>query len=177
MKKTILTALLLLLIFSGSLSAQDRRGMGANFDMATIAKTPRKVQLSFQSFRGMPEQVSLEQYCPTPGDQGNHGTCVAFANGYSIATLLYAKAHNITDKSVIDKYIFSPAFLYELIKDPTDGDCQFGSDPIQALVMLIDTGNALIKTVPYYCGVSISDQAIKEAENYKISDASLLFAP
>jgi len=177
MKKTILSALLLLLIFSDSLLAQDRRGMGANFDMATIAKTPRKVQLSFQSFRGMPEQASLEQYCPTPGDQGNHGTCVAFANGYSIATLLYAKAHNITDKLVIDKYIFSPAFLYELIKDPKDGDCQFGSDPIQALVMLIDTGNALIKTVPYYCGVSISDQAIKEAENYKISDASLLFAP
>ncbi len=177
MKLTILSAFLLILIFSGSLSAQERHGMGANFDMATIAQTPRKVQLSFQSFRGMPEQASLEQYCPTPGDQGEHGTCVAFANGYSIATLLYAKAHNITDKAVIDKYIFSPAFLYELIKDPTDGDCQFGSDPIEALLMLIDTGNALIKTVPYYCGVSISDQAWKEAENYKISDASILFAP
>ena len=177
MKIIFLSAILLLLQFSGSLSAQDRRGMGANFDMATIAQTPRKVQLSFQSFRGMPEQASLEQYCPTPGDQGNHGTCVAFANGYGIATLLYAKAHDITDKSIIDKYIFSPAFLYELIKDPTDGDCQFGSDPIQALVMLIDTGNALIKTVPYYCGVSISDQAWREAENYKISDASILFAP
>lgn len=177
MKNNLLSAILLFLILTVSLSAQDRRGMGANFDMATIAKTPRKVQLSFQSFRGMPEQTSLEQYCPTPGDQGNHGTCVAFANGYSIATLLYAKAHDITDKSVIDKYIFSPAFLYELIKDPTDGDCQYGSDPIQALVMLIDTGNALIKTVPYNCGVSISAQALREAENYKISDASLLFAP
>jgi hypothetical protein len=177
MKTILLSALSLFLILSGNLSAQERRGMGANFDMATIAQTPRKVQLSFQSFRGMPEQASLEQYCPTPGDQGIHGTCVAFANGYGIATLLYAKAHDITDKSVIDKYIFSPAFLYELIKDPTDGDCQFGSDPIEALVMLIDTGNALIKTVPYYCGVAISELALREAEKYKISDASILFAP
>lgn len=120
MKTILSSAILLLLIYSGYLSAQERRGMGAIFDMATIAQTPRKVQLSFQSFRGMPEQASLEQYCPTPGDQGNHGTCVAFANGYGIAILLYAKAHDITDKSVIDKYIFSPAFLYELIKDPSE---------------------------------------------------------
>lgn len=56
-------------------------------------------------------------------------------------------------------------------------DCQFGGDPIAALVMLIDTGNALIKTVPYNCGISISEQAWREAENYKISDASILFAP
>jgi len=176
-KTTFLSALVLLLLFSVSLQAQEQRGMGANFDMATIAKTPRKVQLSFQSFRGMPEKASLEKYCPTPGDQGNHGTCVAFANGYGIATLLYAKANEITDKSVIDQYIFSPSFLYELIKDPTDGDCQNGSDPIYAIVMLIDTGNAFIKTVPNNCGISITDKAFKEAENYKISDASLLFAP
>jgi hypothetical protein len=177
MKKSLFLTVFIIPFTFLLLSAQERRGMGANFNMATIAKTPRKVQLSFQSFRGMPEQASLEQYCPTPGDQGNHGTCVAFANGYGIATLLYAKAHNITDKSIIDKYIFSPAFLYELIKDPTDGDCQMGSDPIQAILMLIDTGNALIKTVPYYCGVSISHQALIEAERYKISDASILFAP
>jgi hypothetical protein len=159
------------------LSAQDRHGMGANFSMETISKTPRKVQLSFQSFRGMPEQASLEQYCPTPGDQGNHGTCVAFANGYGIATLLYAKAHNITDKSVINKYIFSPTFLYELIKDSTDNECQFGTDPIKAILSLIKMGNALIKTVPYNCGYAISDEAINEAINYKISDGSILFGP
>ena len=176
MKTVFLTTLLIGLLGYQALQAQDR-AMGANFDMATIAKTPRKVQLSFQSFRGMPEQASLEAYCPTPGNQGNHGTCVAFANGYGIATILYAKAHDITDKSIIDKYVFSPSFLYELIKDPSDGDCQMGSDPVKALLTLIDTGNALNRTVPYYCGASISDQARNEAANYKISDASILFAP
>ena len=141
------------------LTAQERHGLGANFSMESIAKTPSKVQMSFQSFRGMPEQSSLEQYCLTPGDQGNHGTCVAFANGYGIATLLYARTHNITDKSVINKYIFSPTFLYELIKDPSDNECQMGSDPIKAILSLISQGNALIKTVPYNCGFVISNEA------------------
>lgn len=177
MKKVTIASIGLMILLVSVLSAQERHGMGANFSMETIAKTPRKVQLSFQSFRGMPEQASLEQYCPTPGDQGNHGTCVAFANGYGIATLLYAKAHHLTDKSLIDKYIFSPTFLYELIKNPGDNECQLGSDPIQAILSLIKVGNALIKTVPYTCGYSISETAKKEAINYKISDASILFGP
>ena len=177
MKNRFILAVILVVILQVDLFAQERRGMGANFNMETIAKTPRKVQLSFQSFRGMPEQASLEQYCPTPGDQGNHGTCVAFANGYGIATLLYAKAHNITDKSLIDKYLFSPTFLYELIKDPKDNECQFGSDPIKALLLLMKEGNALLKTVPYNCGIPINNDAKNEAVNYKISDASILFGP
>jgi hypothetical protein len=177
MKTIYLSTILLLLIFSGTMSAQEQRGMGANFDMATIAKTPRKVQLSFQSFRGMPEQASLEQYCPTPGDQGEHGTCVAFANGYGIATLLYAKTHEITDQSTIDNYVFSPSYLYEMIKDSTDINCQFGSDPIMAVLTLINMGTPFIRTVPYDCEVNFSTDAVTEALKYTIKDASVLFAP
>ncbi|NVO20697.1 MAG: DUF4384 domain-containing protein [Bacteroidetes bacterium] len=175
-RKLLLFASLLLAAVL-SVSGQARHSMGAVFNKETIAKTPRKVQLSFQSFRGMPEQASLEQYCPTPGDQGDHGTCVAFANGYGIATLLYAKAHDITDKSLIDKFVFSPTFLYELIKDPSDADCQMGTDPIKALLTMVDEGTALIRTVPYSCGMAINEQAKEEAAKYKISDASILFGP
>lgn len=177
MNKITLTVILILAGLTATLYAQGRRGMGANFDMATIAKTPRKVQLSFQSFRGMPEQASLEQYCPTPGDQGDHGTCVAFANGYGIATLLYAKTHEITDKNIIDKYVFSPSYLYEIIKDSTDINCQYGSDPIVALLTMINMGTPFIRTVPYYCEVDFTLDAVAEALKYTIKDASILFAP
>lgn len=68
MKISALTILLFILLAYQGIQAQEHHAMGANFDMATIAKTPRKVQLSFQSFRGMPDQASLEQYCPTPGN-------------------------------------------------------------------------------------------------------------
>ena len=110
MKKKIV--LIALLAFAGlSVFAQPKYVTGANFSAATVAKTPKKIQLSLRSFRALPPSFSLEQYCPTPGDQGNHGTCVAFANGYGIATILYAKTHDLTDRGLIDKYVFSKRFF------------------------------------------------------------------
>lgn len=156
--------------------AAQRRPTGAVINPATIAATPRKLPLSFRSFRGLPESFSLEKYCPTPGDQGDFGTCVAFANGYGVASILYAKTHDITDKTLIDKYAFSATYLYELIKDPTDVNCQNGSDPITALLTMSQGGDALLSTVPYNCGYSITDDAKQEAERYKIQDYSIIFA-
>lgn len=154
----------------------QQKGTGANFDLSTIAATPQKVELSLRSFRGMPTAHSLEKYCPTPGDQGNHGTCVAFANGYGIATILYAKTHNLTDKTLIDKYAFSPTFLYEQIKKADDADCQNGADPITALLIMIEKGEALMKSVPYKCGLPITPEISKEAIKYRIADAAILYA-
>ena len=166
---------LLLLLCSTQLNAQEY-SMGANFNPSTIAATPQKIALSFRSFAAMPASYSLEQYCPTPGNQGKHGTCVAFANGYSIATILYAKTHNITDKAIIDKYVFSPTFLYEQIKSANDTDCQFGSDPITAIGAMIDLGEVFMNKVPYACGTLLPNAAKIEAKNYKVKDAAVLFA-
>ncbi|MEP6614201.1 MAG: C1 family peptidase, partial [Mucilaginibacter sp.] len=163
-------------LFAGSTLFAQQHGTGAVFNAETIAATPQKVNLSFRSFRGLPESASLENYAPTPGDQGNHGTCVAFANGYSIATIIYAKTHNVTDKSLINKYAFSPTYLYEQIKNPKDADCQDGTDPILAILTMMKGGDALFKTVPYQCGYVITDRAKSEAVNYKLQDASILFA-
>jgi hypothetical protein len=171
-----LSALAFCCYFTLPLFSQPKHGTGANFNPATIAETPQKVKLSTRSFRGLTPAYSLEQYCPTPGDQGNHGTCVAFANAYGVATVLYAKTHNITDKSIINKYAFSATYLYEQIKDPADNDCQGGSDPINALVKLMTGGDAFLKTVPYQCGYYITDKATQEAADYKIKDAAILFA-
>ncbi len=176
MKKTICCLCIFLVAATYTLSAQPRHVTGAVFNPSNTAKTPQKIKLSSRSFRGMPSSFSLEQFCPTPGDQGDHGTCVAFANGYGVATILYAKTHNITDKALIDKYAFSATYLYEQIKDPSDADCQNGSDPIDALVTLIKGGDALLTTVPYQCGYPANETAKTEASNYKIQDASILFA-
>lgn len=154
----------------------QRRATGAIINPVTIAATPQKVALSLRSFRGLPSSYSLEKYCPTPADQGNHGTCVAFANGYGLATILYAKTHNITDKKLIDKYAFSPACLYERIKAADDNDCQKGTDPIKAIFTLIDSGDALLTTMPYQCGTPVSFYAQLEASLYRVSDLAVLFA-
>ncbi len=175
MKRKFLFPAFLLLLLAGSVTAQHR-ATGAIMDPATISATPKKVPLSFRSFRGMPAAYSLEKYCPVPGDQGNHGTCVAFANGYGLATILYAKTHDITDKAIINKYIFSPTFLYEQIKNAGDNECQKGTDPIRAIYTMIDSGDALLKTVPYSCGTQLSFYAKLEASLYRLKDLAVLFA-
>ena len=101
---------------------------------------------------------------------------VAFANAYGVATILYAKTHNITAKALIYKYAFSPTFLYEQIKAKDDNDCQSGSDPINALVTMMTVGDALQRTVPYACNATFTTDAKTEALNYKIKDAAILFA-
>jgi hypothetical protein len=156
--------------------AQTRKFTGAVFNASSIEATPQKIQLSFRSFKALPQSASLEQYAPTPGDQGNHGTCVAFANGYGIATILYAKTHNLTNKAIIDKYAFSPSYLYEQIKNKDDKDCQSGADPIKAIITMIKGGDALMRSVPYNCNTTLSQSTIIEATNYKLQDAAILFA-
>ncbi len=167
---------LLVVVFISTTVNGQRRSTGANINPATIMKTPKKLPLSFRSFRGMPSSYSLEKYCPTPGDQGNHGTCVAFANAYGVGTILYAKTHDITDKSVIDKYAFSATYLYEQIKNVGDNDCQNGSDPITALRTMNENGDAFQSAVPYSCNYTITDDIKQTAALYKIDDYSILFA-
>ena len=163
-------------VFCSTVFAQRKFAMGEVINLELIAKTPQKVRISQRSFIGLPASFSLEQYCPTPGDQGRFGTCTAWANGYGVATILYAKTHELTDKTLINKYAFSPTFLYEQIKDSKDYDCQFGSSIINALITLIDKGDATLRTTPYKCGSTITETAKNEAVNYKIADASFLFA-
>lgn len=122
-----------ILIFS-AVKAQQNHAMGEVFNLELIAKTPQKIKMSERSFRGLPGSFSLEKFTPTPGDQGNYGTCTAWASAYGVATILYAETHNITDKALINKYAFSPTFLYEQIKEPADNTCQGGSNSVQALL-------------------------------------------
>jgi hypothetical protein len=167
---------LLLIISSVHSLAQRKFSMGEVINLELNAKTPQKVRVSERSFRGLPTSFSLEKYCPTPGDQGNYGTCTAWANGYGVATILYSITHDLTDKALVNKYAFSPTFLYEQIKDSKDYTCQGGSSIIDALVTLMNAGDATLKTTPYKCGLTITESAKNEAVNYKIADASFLFA-
>lgn len=151
-------------------------GMGGLFNIDSISKIPQKVSLSFRSFQSLPSSASLEQYCPVPGNQGFYGTCVAWANAYGVNTILYAKTHNLLDKSVITKYAFSPTFIYELIKAKDDAGCQGGSHPISALEIMKQAGTPLLSKLPYACGVKLTDEILEYSVPYAIKDYNLLYA-
>jgi len=152
-----------------------RPGTGLVFDVESYRGTPYKPVLTQETYRGLPERVSLERFCPTPGDQGRHGTCAAWAIGYHMRTVLYGIEHGLTERSKLDAHAFSPAFIYELIKDPSDVDCQAGSNPVRGLDTLETLGIASAKTMPYVCNQAPSAGALLEAVDHRIEDYTVLF--
>ncbi len=162
---------LLFLIFSTfSLLAQKPR-TGMVVDRAQYKATPYKAKLSTRSFKSMPAKASLEAFCPTPGDQGEYGTCVAFAAAYSMRTIMWAKQFDVRDRSKINSMRFSPSFIYEKIKNEGDTDCQGGSNPILACELMKLAGVPRMKSVDYAsCIPEIDFDDLLEALDYIIDD-------
>ncbi len=164
-------------LFIGIICINAQFETGLVFDVPSYRGTPYKMKLSAGTYSSMPTSASLEQYCPTPGNQGAYGTCVAFAAAYHLRTIIEARQLGLTDKSQIDQLVFSPTFVYENIKDEGDGNCQGGSNPILALELFKGFGVATNNTVPYSCGGGITSESILEALDYKIQDYQILFLP
>lgn len=173
-----------LISFSINLFAQDEeKGTGMIFDPPTLRSIPYKAKLTANSYQSMPASASLEKYCPTAGDQGRYGTCVAFATGYHLRTILYAKMESEPDENGNVPYvnpnakIFSPTFIYEQIKEQGDNNCQQGTNPVNAFELLKNTGVATISKQPYSCGSTVSYDAKLEANDFRIMDYQILYYP
>ena len=65
----------------------------------------------------LPEQVSLEEYCPLRQNQGEQGSCVGWSSAYAARTIMHARATGEDP----DDVAFSPAYLYNQIALP---NCQ-----------------------------------------------------
>ena len=177
MRKPLLPqyVVLLSLLFSLHLSAQKPK-TGMIVDRAQYKATPYKAKLSTRSFKALPPRASLEKYCPTPGDQGEFGTCVAFASAYGMRTIMWAKQYEVTDKAKINKMVLSPAFIYHQIKNEDDTDCQGGSNPITACELMKLLGVAPLSSVPYQgCAADIEVDDLIEAQDFVISDYQTLW--
>lgn len=151
--------------------------MGLNFDEESYSSVPYKLRLTSGSYRGLPPRYSLEAYAPTPGDQGRTGTCVAWATAYHMRTILWGREYEITDKARLNQQAFSAMFLYNLIKDSTDVDCQAGTNPVLALEALYQLGVPTTSKAPFRCSPELTEDAIMEASQFRISDYQILFLP
>lgn len=142
------------------------RGYGAG------PSNPEKVRSltgtpEFRSF--LPEVVDLSTYFPVPGDQGQQGSCTAWAAGYA-ARAYYAAAveqRRITQPQSIP----SPAFIYNLIvSDPED--CGSGSANVLALEVLKQFGTLSLADYPYQdetCAAP-SDAQFESVSDFRIKD-------
>jgi hypothetical protein len=174
MKHVILLAAIL---FAAITVNAQKKATGMIFDPPTLRAIPYKAKLTAQSYKAMPTAASLEKFCPTPGDQGQYGTCVAFSVAYHLRTILWAKQNNITDKSSINQGIFSPSYVYEQIKGETDINCQDGTNPVDAFELLKTLGVATNQTMPYRCGSEVVFEAMLEGFDFRLADYQILYLP
>ncbi|MFC7356543.1 C1 family peptidase [Jejudonia soesokkakensis] len=169
--KKLLFALVLVTFYA---SAQEYP-TGMIWDEESYRSIPYKVQFTASTYDNLPTSYSLEKWVPIPGNQGQYGTCVAFAAAYGLRTTMYAKDYNITDKQQITQAALSPSFVYEAIRREEDVACNMGANPKLGMEALKVLGVPTMETVPYKCNPVISTDAQLEAIDYRIRDYQTLF--
>ncbi|RCH55709.1 cysteine protease [Mucilaginibacter hurinus] len=171
MKYFLSLHILLLLILN--VSAQNSYPTGMDFDDEQYATVLKKAKLT-RSLDILPPAASVKQYAPIPASQGNNGTCVAWASAYCGKTIVEAIKNGWTDKQLITKNAYSPAFLFRMIK-PNDNNCVGGSVLAEALATLKTKGVVPFANIPQTCIPAVNDQQLQQASSYKIKDYMKLF--
>ncbi len=113
---------ILLLCCTGTLLHAQSYAYGSVVDANT--KAIKNLNAYSLGADGPPDAYSLKQYCPTPGNQGQVGSCTAWALGYGILTMKYAIENSITTKYTIDNNTFSSMYIFNDIKNT---NCPIGS--------------------------------------------------
>ncbi len=98
----------------------------------------------------LPGSVDLSQYLPPIGDQGQYGTCVAWATAYNCKTAMEAIKFELTPTQLASSgYQMSAKYLFTALADDKKGtDCN-GSDFTPALDVMLNKGVATKAVVPY----------------------------
>lgn len=136
---------------------------GGEMDKDIYEQTEIYEPLADNKKNPLPERVSLQKYCPTPLNQGQQGSCVAWASAYAARTILEAQRTGKDPNSVK----FSPSFLYNQIK--LEG-CQ-GSYVKYAMDNMYAKGAVHFKDFAYDdrdCSRQPSSELRQKAVNYRI---------
>ena len=123
----------------------------------------------------LPSRVSFEAYCPPVQAQGAFGTCVGFACGYYLRTIMEAKSRQTMNKSAISKLAFSPSYLYEKAKSDRDYACTEGVYLTKVFTVLKEVGVVPFRSFPYpACGQQTRSVDVI-ASRYRIREYERLF--
>lgn len=168
MRKTIVP-LFLLLTFA-SFGQKRAKGLIENDNKyATLARQPRTL-----NFATVPMYYSLKKYCPTPGNQGNMGSCVGWATGYAAFTMANSINKNLSQTSEIDNATLSALYIYNQIK--SSGNCTEGSVITDAMDLIKSKGDCKkAEFSPATCDVQPTQQHHSLASQLKIKDYLTLF--
>lgn len=154
----------------GGNAAHEQRasyGTGATLDPTVYDST--EVYAALSPDEHLPERVSLERFSPTPGDQGQQGSCVGWGSTYAARTILEA----VNTGQDPNKIVFSPAFTYNQIGS---NDCQ-GTNIDKAMDLMTSEGSIAFNKFPYdenSCSKQPDNYVLKEASQFKMKGANRL---
>jgi hypothetical protein len=128
------------------------------------------INLSNLGSGNSPSSIDLSSNFPPIGDQGQYGTCVAWAVGYNHKSTIHATANGTAPTTT--SLQFSPKYLFWAIPASQKGaDCNgTGFEP--AYDVLLNNGITTLATTPYTslgdCSSQPSASENTAAEDYKI---------
>jgi hypothetical protein len=151
-------------------------GRGVILDQVQYEKIPRKALQISRSYTALPPSVSLKNYAPIPGSQGQYGACTGWAAAYAARTIAESAALNRTDKGLITNQVFSPAFVYKSISN--DPACMQGTHIPDALDLMKAPGiprmTAAERTMDF---PDIPLGWFANERKYTIADYAALYSP
>jgi C1A family cysteine protease len=138
---------------------------GANFDPKLYDQAEVYEPLADNVKAPLPERVTLQQFAPKRLNQGQQGSCVAWASAYAARTIVQAQATKQDPNSTA----FSPSFLYNQIKID-NSDCQ-GSYIFRAMENMLQGGALPFSRFGYTdqnCSKQPSPEEKQQAQQFRI---------
>lgn len=165
------TLFILLAVFTVPLYAQYNTGL--TFNDPAYSSIPITAPLARGDFDNLPSSVSLQRFAPTPGNQGQTGTCVAWSSAYHARTIAESVRLNRTNLPEINANVYAPSFVYNQIrKEP---GCEKGTYIHEALELMSTKGVPKYKDLPFDCEKIIEDNDLGGASTHRIEGYKILF--
>ncbi|SHO80805.1 Cysteine protease [hydrothermal vent metagenome] len=147
--------------------------LGALIPTAEMLSSLPKAPIPTQYRARLPISVDLSPDMPPVRSQGGQGSCVAWAVGYYLKSY-HEHLDQGTTYGTRDNYsgVYSPAFLYNIIKVGEVGNCSRGSYISDAFKRVENIGIAPWKDMPYSdkeCDTIPSQKALDDAPCAKIT--------
>jgi hypothetical protein len=169
---TLMLVLLSIFFLVHNLLAQQP-GTGMLIDNEAYAALPKTAPLTRGDFDNLPSSADLRKFAPTPGNQGQTGTCTAWSSAYHARTIAESVHLNRTNKAEINANTFSPSYVYNQIR--LQPGCKNGTYIHTALDLMKKEGVAKYADVGFNCEKQIGYNEKQQASPFRILGYKTLF--
>jgi len=149
------------------MQAKAAHKTGAIIDQDSYSRVPYKSNLVRGLFV-LPAKASIKQYAPYSSDQGDYGTCSAWASAYSATTIIYAKLNGLTDRNEITQHAFSPGFAFRASFADKFTGCDKGQVTSYVLLAIKEKGVPLFSDLDSLCPTKLSTDSFDETRLFSI---------